>query len=82
MIGLSLDLNSKTPPGKTGKTAGLDHGFPRRLVKNRPAAGYGVEGIPAIFLIAPDGKILAKDLRGKAIQSAVEHALAKTANAK
>ena len=53
-----------------------------------PKAGlpskYGVQGIPSIFLIGPDGKILAKDLRGEAIKSAVEHALGKgqTANAK
>ena len=30
---------------------------------------YGVRGIPSIFLIGPDGKIVAKDLRGDAIQS-------------
>ncbi len=34
-------------------------------------------GIPAIFLIGPDGKILAQDLQGKTIQAAVEKALAK-----
>jgi hypothetical protein len=25
---------------------------------------YGVEGIPAVFLINPEGKLIAKDLRG------------------
>jgi peroxiredoxin len=34
---------------------------------NSAAQLYGVEGIPANFLIGPDGKILAKDLRGDAL---------------
>jgi hypothetical protein len=37
---------------------------------------YGVEGIPSIFLIGPDGKILAKDLRGQAVDDAITEALA------
>jgi hypothetical protein len=36
---------------------------------------YGVQGIPTIFLIGPDGKILARDLRGEDIKRAVEEAL-------
>jgi hypothetical protein len=36
-----------------------------------------VTGIPAIFLISPEGKILAKDLRGDAIKTAVQKALAR-----
>ena len=35
---------------------------------------YGVRAIPAIWLIGPDGKVIAKDLRGDAIRSAVEAA--------
>ena len=42
---------------------------------------YGVEGIPSIFLIGPDGKIIAKDLRGENIKATVERALAKTESA-
>lgn len=38
---------------------------------------FGVEGIPSIFLIAPDGKILARDLRGDAIKQAVAQRLGK-----
>jgi len=37
--------------------------------------------MPSIFLIGPDGKIFAKDLRSDAIKS-VEHALAKADTAK
>lgn len=38
---------------------------------------YGLKGIPAIVLIGPDGKIVAKGLRGPAIQRAVDTALGK-----
>jgi hypothetical protein len=38
---------------------------------------YGVEGIPAIFLIGPDGKVLATGLRGPNIKSTVQEALQK-----
>jgi beta-lactamase regulating signal transducer with metallopeptidase domain/thiol-disulfide isomerase/thioredoxin/protocatechuate 3,4-dioxygenase beta subunit len=37
---------------------------------------YGVLGIPAVFLIGPDGKLLAKDLRGAQIKEAIRTALA------
>ena len=36
---------------------------------------YGVMGIPQIMLIGPDGTILARDLRGPAIEEAVVKAL-------
>lgn len=38
---------------------------------------YGVRGIPEIFLIGPDGKIAARDLRCENIKPAVSKALAK-----
>jgi thiol-disulfide isomerase/thioredoxin len=38
---------------------------------------YGVTGIPSIWLIGPDGKVIAKDLRGDDIETAVETALKK-----
>jgi peroxiredoxin len=31
--------------------------------KNTAASAYGVKSVPASFLIGPDGKIIAKDLR-------------------
>jgi len=49
---------------------------PRGLVQ-WPALRYGVEGIPALFLIGPDGKIVATDLRGAEIGKAVSAALGK-----
>jgi beta-lactamase regulating signal transducer with metallopeptidase domain/thiol-disulfide isomerase/thioredoxin len=39
---------------------------------------YGVLGIPAVFLIGPDGKLLAKDLRGAQIKEAIKAATAKS----
>ena len=38
---------------------------------------FGIVGIPATFLIGPDGKILAKDLRGEALIQGVSDALQK-----
>jgi thiol-disulfide isomerase/thioredoxin len=36
---------------------------------------YGVKGVPANFLIGPDGKIVAKSLRGKALSNKLEELL-------
>ena len=36
---------------------------------------YGIEAIPATFLISPDGKVIAKDIRGEKIKEAVRKAL-------
>ena len=38
---------------------------------------YGVNGIPEIMLIGPDGTILARGLRGTAIEEAIKEALKK-----
>ena len=38
---------------------------------------YGVRAIPSLYLIGPDGKVIAKDLRGDAIKAAVAGALGK-----
>ena len=42
-----------------------------------PTNAYGINGIPHIMLIAPDGTILARDIRGTAIKEAIDKALAK-----
>lgn len=39
---------------------------------------YGIEGIPTIMLIAPDGTIIARDLRGKSIYNTVKQVLEKS----
>jgi hypothetical protein len=44
--------------------------------QNKVAQDYGVRAIPQVFLIGPDGKVVAKDLRGSTVQSSVRAALA------
>jgi peroxiredoxin len=41
------------------------------------AQAYGVSGIPAIFLIGPDGKVIAKDLRGEKLYEAIATEIAR-----
>src|ERR1044071_2715941 len=83
MIGLSLDPISKTPRDYTKKNElGWIMGFLGEWAKTDLPAQYGVEGIPSIFLIGPDGKVIAKDLRGENIKSTVEHTLSKNESAK
>jgi thiol-disulfide isomerase/thioredoxin len=78
MIGLSLDEEIEAP---------------RRFVKDRDipwvqvflgggaessvARHYGVESIPATFLIGPDGKVIARDVRGEKLKEVVSQALRK-----
>jgi hypothetical protein len=78
------------PPGKdpqtwqreywnSAKTEGIawHQGFLGDWSKATLPARYGVEGIPAIFLIDPGGKIVSTDLRGAEIGKAVAAALGK-----
>lgn len=52
--------------------------YPQLVDSTRNATEtYGVRGIPQIMLIAPDGTILARDLRGAAIEEAIIDALGK-----
>lgn len=77
MIGLSLDEETK-PAEKYVKdeSMGWTQGFlgpwgePEKLTD-----AYGVDGIPSIWLIGPDGKVIAKELRGEEIIKAVKEAL-------
>lgn len=38
---------------------------------NAAAASYGIRSIPATYLIGPDGTVLAKNLRGRALENAL-----------
>jgi peroxiredoxin len=77
LISLSLDNDPQT-----AKTYVTDnrliwiHGFLGRTSKT--ADDYAVKGIPATFLISPDGNILAKDLRGQQLKAEVAKALKTT----
>ena len=58
--------------------ANLGITYPQLVDSTRTATDtYGVNGIPQIMLIAPDGTILARDLRGPAIEEAIINALGK-----
>ena len=78
MIGLSLD-QSKEAPKVYAEKNGLrwTQGFLGDWSQTKLPEAYGVNGIPAIWLIGPDGKVVAKDLRGKGILKAVAKALGK-----
>ncbi len=45
--------------------------------QNKLAVKYGIEGMPATFLLDGDGNIIGKDLHGDELQAAVAKALAK-----
>jgi peroxiredoxin/protocatechuate 3,4-dioxygenase beta subunit len=76
MVSLSLDPEVAAPRKFAAKNdLGWAQGFLGDWSKSDVPEQWGVEGIPAIFLIGPDGKIVGRDLRGPAIQAAVAGAL-------
>ena len=76
MVSLSLDPEVAAPRKFAAKNdIGWTQGFLGDWSKSDVPERFGVEGIPAIFLIGPDGKIVARDLRGEAIKAAVAKAL-------
>ncbi|HEX4122366.1 MAG TPA: carboxypeptidase regulatory-like domain-containing protein [Verrucomicrobiae bacterium] len=76
MIGLSLDNDPSAPANYARKNnIKWNQGFLGNGWDSAVTVSYGVEGIPSIFLIDPDGRIIERDLRGDAIRAAVERAL-------
>jgi peroxiredoxin len=76
MISLSLDQEPDAPRKYIAEQR-LEwiQGFVGDWHETRLPSQYGVQGIPSILLIDPDGRILAADLRGPAIKEAVGEAL-------
>jgi beta-lactamase regulating signal transducer with metallopeptidase domain/thiol-disulfide isomerase/thioredoxin len=77
LIGLSCDETAEVPE-RYIKQNGLiwTHGFAGNLLAGVNAGKvYKVRSIPATFLIGPDGRILAKNLRGAELKQAVRKAL-------
>lgn len=76
IVGLNLD---KTPEAAKDfvRSNGLNwtHGLLGDWKDTNVPESYGVNGIPAMFLIDPEGKIAATGLRGHAAMEAVEKAL-------
>lgn len=78
MISLSLDQNTSLPK-QFAQTHDIKwvQGYLGDWSKDTVTKDYNVRGIPSIFLIGPDGKIIAQNLRGEAIKSAIGSALGK-----
>ena len=72
MISLSLDQQTELPQ-KFARTHDIKwvQGFLGDWSKDTVTKDYSVRGIPSIFLIGPDGKIVAQNLRGEGIKAAV-----------
>ena len=77
MVGLSMD-EAMDSPKKYVQSNSIKwvQGFLGERAKNQTVLNlYGVRGIPSIWLIGPDGKVIAKDLGGDEIKTAVAAAM-------
>ncbi|MFN7139418.1 MAG: TlpA family protein disulfide reductase, partial [Limisphaerales bacterium] len=78
-IALSLDPDASTARKYVEKNElGWTQAWLGEWSKTDLPGKYGVEGIPAIFLVDPEGKIAATGLRGPAIESTVRSKLRST----
>lgn len=76
MISLSLDDDPSAPLHFAQKNGvQWTQGFLGKWASASAADAFGVQAIPAIFLIGPDGKIVEKNLRGEHIREAVARVL-------
>ena len=76
MISLSLDPKTSAPEKFVhDKDIQWLQGFLGDWSKDTVTKDYAVFGIPSIFLIGPDGKIIAQNLRDARIKQAVDSAL-------
>ena len=78
IIGVSLDSDREKLDAFLKKQDGMTWAqyFDGQGWHNKLAEKYGIESIPATVLIGKDGKIIASDLRGEKLASAVENAVA------
>ena len=78
VVGINIDSEEKTAKDwlkenpSTYKQLYLDEEAYEKI-----STAYGIESVPAIWLVGPDGKIIARDLYGKEIREAVDAALKK-----
>lgn len=78
IIGISLDQDrAKLDAFLQEKGMTWPQYFDGQGWQNKLAQEYGINSIPATFLLDGQGKIIAKDLRGDALEQAVAKALAK-----
>jgi beta-lactamase regulating signal transducer with metallopeptidase domain/thiol-disulfide isomerase/thioredoxin len=79
MLGLSVDASVEPLKQYVAENGlGWTQAFLGRGPSEHGTVDFGVHGIPSIWLIGTDGKVVAKGLRGDAIKAAVADALAKT----
>jgi peroxiredoxin len=78
IIGISLDKNEEGLKNFTkDRNMTWQQYFDGKGWSNKLAQKYGVQSIPATFLLDGEGKIIGRDLRGEALEEAVTKALAK-----
>jgi beta-lactamase regulating signal transducer with metallopeptidase domain/peroxiredoxin/protocatechuate 3,4-dioxygenase beta subunit len=76
MLSLSLDEKAETAQKFAEKNGmGWTHGHLGEWAKTKVPESWGVQGIPAVFLVGPDGKIVAKGLRGDQVKAEIGKAL-------
>ena len=77
IVGISLDQDkSKLTNFTKEKNMTWQQYFDGKGWENKLASKYGIQSIPATFLLDRDGKIIAADLRGEDLSAAVEKAVA------
>jgi thioredoxin-related protein len=78
IVGISLDKDqSKLADFTTEKKMSWQQFFDGKVWENKLAVKYGVNSIPATYLLDGTGSIIGKDLRGEDLEKAVAAALAK-----
>jgi len=76
IIGISLDQDKEAlTTFLKAKNVTWPQYFDGQGWKNKLALQYGVQSIPATFLMDKNGKIIARDLRGEELDAAVAKAL-------
>ncbi|MEM9295884.1 MAG: redoxin domain-containing protein, partial [Planctomycetota bacterium] len=76
MIGLALDPSPEAPAGYARENElGWVQGFLGNWGESQVARDFVLTGIPAIFLIGPDGEVVARDLRGPGMVEQVRQAM-------
>jgi len=76
IIGLSIDLKIEQAKAFLDKKgSGYLQGYISEEIKSELVKQIVDKGLPAIWLIDPEGKVIAKDLRGEQIKESVKEAL-------
>ena len=78
IVGISLDRDEQALTTFTKKrTMAWQQFFDGKGWENKLAEKYGIQSIPATFLLDGEGKIVARDLRGEALEAQVAKMLEK-----